>query len=121
MSEDFDNTEPQVAAFSASQDWSRSAALCRVISPAPDRPGPVLGMGTKVLLPDGSELPGVVSVEIAKLHCGDIITAKVELYLDSVDVHATPILSERSVIEAAAHYGWKVVRDDGYDPEDESF
>lgn len=84
----------------------------RVLTPNDPRPGPRTGFGTLVLMPDGSDVPGVVSVEIPDIKSGSMLYAKLTIELSQIDIDAHPLLSETTVLEAAAHYGWKVVQDD---------
>ncbi len=69
------------------------------------------GRGTKVMLEDGTEIPAVASIAIRPIRPDAIVQAEVTLCFAALDITAHPLLSLENVREAAAHYGYRLVRD----------
>ncbi len=66
-------------------------------------------MGTRVLMPDGSEIPAVTRIAVCPIEAGGLVLAEITVLceLDEIEVH--PLLSKASLQRAAAQYGLRLV------------
>lgn len=64
---------------------------------------------TDVTFLDGTPVPNVRSIEIQPLSAQSIPTAKIEVYLDGLDIEAIPFLGLESLQMAAAMQGYALV------------
>ncbi len=67
-----------------------------------------IGFGTRVLLEDGTEVPGVTAVALGPITPDAVTTAEISLAFVGLDVAAHPLLSLESLREAAAHHGLRL-------------
>jgi hypothetical protein len=64
----------------------------------------------KIQHEDGSEIKGVMAIDI-RMRPDEIVTATLDLIVDEISIEAEPLLSYRTVKEAAEHYGYKLVKE----------
>lgn len=85
--------------------------IVRIVPPAGD--GVKSGCGTKVLMPDGTEVPFVTSVTVTFAPDSPVM-AEVEVATDFVEeITAHPILGLDTLKDSAARYGLRLVPVDG--------
>lgn len=84
------------------------AGLVRIVVPPSDRRS-VSALGTRVLVGDGTALPGVYSIKIRPLTAEGRVVAEIEVALDGLDTEAHPLLGRDSLARAAAAYGLRLV------------
>lgn len=84
-------------------DMSQTSKVVRIVTP---QGGVPTAMGTKIFLPDGTEVPCVTKITINPLEASQSITAVIEVAVSLADIHAHPLLGLESLREAAAAHGF---------------
>jgi hypothetical protein len=76
----------------------------RIVTPEDGR-----ALGTKVYLPDGAEMAGVMGVEFDPITADSPdVRARITLMVARCDIHAHPMLTLESLREAAAAHGYRL-------------
>lgn len=84
---------------------------CVTIVPPNDADGVSTGIGTRVLMPDGSEVPEVARIEVTIAPDQPII-ARIGVHCAFANFKAHPLLDLETLRESAAHHGFDLVRKD---------
>lgn len=77
--------------------------ICKLFSA-----GGIAGPTTRVVMPNGEAMPGVVSVAVPEFKHGDRVVILVELRAE-VEVEGQPLLSREAIAAQADRYGLKLV------------
>lgn len=70
-----------------------------------------IGFGSKVLMPDGTEIPGVYKVAVKPFTCEDAVVVILEVYAE-LEIEGQPILGMTTLVESADALGFKLVPKD---------
>lgn len=63
---------------------------------------------TKITHPDGTDVKGVRSIDI-RFRLEELVTAKLDIYVNEINIQAEPLLSFDTVKRAAEYYGYELV------------
>ena len=86
--------------------------MVRIICP-PSGGRVVTALGTRVELPDGTPIHGVISITLGPLTAGDTRKAIIEVLVSDLDVETHALLGIESLARAAKAHGLKLIAADG--------
>jgi hypothetical protein len=68
------------------------------------------GVGTQVLMPDGTPIPDISRINLT-IAADEVLVANIEVAVAFTDIHAHPLLGIETLVEAAKAHGYRLVED----------
>lgn len=84
--------------------------MIRIIPPKAEDGRVPLGIGTRILNADGSEIEGITRVSLS-FSPDEVVEAEVTVLADAAEAWALPFMSEQAFLEAAQRYGYRVEKE----------